>query len=113
MKTELTPQEVAKKRVKIMPELETAKKLEQLAMVLPNGNQLIYAASIVRKVVNGELAPVRCGECKYFKLHPNDDFADNAGICTKNTHCCDFSSCEADRFITDFCSYGERKDEIK
>lgn len=53
---------------------------------------------------------VRCGECKFFHLHPNDDFADNAGVCTENSHYCDFSKCEADRFITDFCSSGKRKD---
>ncbi|MDD3231579.1 MAG: hypothetical protein PHE09_20575 [Oscillospiraceae bacterium] len=52
---------------------------------------------------------VRCGECKFFHFHPNNDFADNAGVCTENSHYCDFSKCEADRFITDFCSSGERK----
>ncbi len=56
---------------------------------------------------------VRCGECKFFHFHPNDDFADNAGVCTENSHYCDFSKCEADRFITDFCSYGKRKDGEK
>lgn len=58
MPNEMTVGEVTKNPVKIIPELETAKMLEQLATVLPNGSQLIYAASILRHVASGELAPV-------------------------------------------------------
>jgi hypothetical protein len=54
--------------------------------------------------------PVKCGKCKYFQLHPNDDFCNNAGICKKHSKYCDFDKCEMCVFDTDFCSYGERKD---
>ena len=105
MKTELTPQEVAENLIIakgfVLSRPELYKSLQ-------------IAADDELKIANGEYAPVvRCGECKFFHLHPNDDFVDNAGICTKNTHCCDFSKCEAARFMTDFCSYGKRKDGVE
>lgn len=67
------------------------------------------AAALVENTKLAEQAVhVQCKECKYFQLHPTSDFADNAGVCTKNSHYCDFNKCEMDVFDTDFCSYGEK-----
>lgn len=72
--------------------------------------RMIDYQPVVYQPVVDAVPVVRCGECKFFQLHPNDDFAENTGICTKHSHYCDFSKCESDRFSVDFCSYGIRKD---
>lgn len=85
--------------------------LEFLAAERDEYKEQLSAALAENTRLAQQAVPVQCKDCKFFHIHPTSDFADNAGVCTKNSHYCDFSKCEADRFISDFCSYGERKDE--
>lgn len=91
--------------------LATADALESLAAERDGLRGQLKTAFAENTRLAQQAVPVQCKDCKYFQLHPTSDFADNAGVCTKNSHYCDFSKCEADRFISDFCSYGERKEE--
>jgi hypothetical protein len=93
---------------------EAADELEELknGHIVENDpfyNKLIgYAASILRRVVSGELAEVvHCGECKYFLLHPSREFTAEGGMCTNYLHV------GGVKVKSDFCSYGEGKDDKK
>ena len=89
---------------------------DRLKRVLNKNFGGIGGAAVLKQLIDNQptvdaVPVVRCGYCKFFHLHPNNYFAENAGIYAKHSHYCDFGKCEADRFNTDFCSYGERKNE--
>lgn len=90
MKAELTPQEVAER-------------LEEIAIMSHDVEAVKQAASIVRKVANGEYAPaVRCGECKFWL---------NDGI--HITGRCGNLNIGGLKLDSDFCSFGVRKDGVE
>ena len=73
---------------------------EKLARLLMDSPTLAISADYL--ISNGVTIPVVCEECKYFD--PIDEnLPYNAGLCSRDNSYC---------FPLDFCSYGERKEEM-
>lgn len=90
---------------------QAAEKLEDLenaGLAKEYLDAVCLAASVLRRVVSGELVEVlRCRKCANYI---NTKFVDCRGISHETNYFCELEGRNAGRLPTDFCNHGKRKD---